>query len=503
MDQFLRQIEFPELFFGFVSPIGVSIDDSIAAFKLKLESFGYNFVEIRVTDKFEYFSKIVEPIVSLDLETKLSRYKSYISYGNQLREYFQSDDLLALAAIDQISSVRQSFDGNAYDQYAKRAFLIRQFKRKEEVDLMRTVYNRLFFQISIYSRRPRRVSDLSKQFAHGELSADLKKYRSEAEELVLKDENEAAETHGQRVGKIFYDADFIVNSDTDVSVENQIGRFIDLLFGSNQISPTKIEYGMFAAKAAALRTLDLSRQVGAAIFSPASEIICLGSNEVPKAGGGTYWADDSCDAREYVLGSDSNDRRKKEILAEIVKILRPNEELSEILYGKELRDSQFMDALEYGRVVHAEMSAITDAARLGRELRGATLYCTTFPCHMCAKHIIASGIGQVFYLEPYPKSLAFNLHADAINLENEDRGNYKEFPAVDFVHFFGVTPRRYRELFERTQRKNKEDSLFQSFKDGKRRPIVDIYFEAYAQTELLVVRKFRSVIDGANNGAEE
>jgi hypothetical protein len=122
---------------------------------------------------------------------------------------------------------------------------------------------------------------------------------------------------------------------------------------------------------------------------------------------------------------------------------------------------------------------------------------------MCAKHIIASGIGQVFYLEPYPKSLAFNLHADAINLENEDRGNYKEFPAVDFVHFFGVTPRRYRELFERTQRKNKEDSLFQSFKDGKRRPIVDIYFEAYAQTELLVVRKFRSVIDGANNGAEE
>ena len=41
---------------------------------------------------------------------------------------------------------------------------------------------------------------------------------------------------------------------------------------------------MFAAKAAALRTLDLSRQVGAAIFSADGEIISMGSNEVPKAG---------------------------------------------------------------------------------------------------------------------------------------------------------------------------------------------------------------------------
>jgi deoxycytidylate deaminase len=51
-----------------------------------------------------------------------------------------------------------------------------------------------------------------------------------------------------------------------------------------------MEYGLFLAKAAALRTLDLSRQVGAAIFSDKGEIIALGANEVPKAGGGTLLA---------------------------------------------------------------------------------------------------------------------------------------------------------------------------------------------------------------------
>jgi hypothetical protein len=50
------------------------------------------------------------------------------------------------------------------------------------------------------------------------------------------------------------------------------------------------KYGLFLAKAAALRTLDLSRQVGAAIFSNQGEIIALGSNEVPRPEGGPIGA---------------------------------------------------------------------------------------------------------------------------------------------------------------------------------------------------------------------
>jgi tRNA(Arg) A34 adenosine deaminase TadA len=141
-----------------------------------------------------------------------------------------------------------------------------------------------------------------------------------------------------------------------------------------------------------------------------------------------------------------------------------------------------MDALEYGRILHAEMSALMDAARLGRSVRDGILYCTTFPCHMCAKHIVASGVSKVIFLEPYPKSLASDLHADAIQVEGGDRGHYQEFPAVKFEHFHGVSPRRYREIFERASRKDASGN-FVKYVDGEPLPIVDIKFPFYARLE--------------------
>jgi deoxycytidylate deaminase len=155
------------------------------------------------------------------------------------------------------------------------------------------------------------------------------------------------------------------------------------------------------AKAASLRSLDLSRQVGAAIFSKQGEVLTLGSNEVPKANGGTYWCDDPFDDRDYKRGLDSNFKRKIEILNELLD--QPNISDSEII--DRYRKTQFMDALEYGRMIHAEMSAVCDAARRGVSLADAVLYTTTFPCHMCAKHIVAAGISEVIFLEPTQRVL--------------------------------------------------------------------------------------------------
>jgi deoxycytidylate deaminase len=237
----------------------------------------------------------------------------------------------------------------------------------------------------------------------------------------------------------------------------------------------------------ALRTLDLSRQVGAAIFSHAGEIISLGSNEVPKALGGTYWSDDQFDDREYVRRHDSNDKRKREILWAILNAANPKADNEKLMKKQEVLDSQFMDALEYGRIVHAEMSAISDAARNGRAIKDSILYSTTFPCHMCAKHIVASGISKVVFLEPYPKSLAHDLHSDSIEIESSDRGQYASFPSVHFEHFFGVTPRRYRELFERGKRKSPQGD-FQDYRDGAKRPFIDIKAPFYYELERFVVK---------------
>jgi tRNA(Arg) A34 adenosine deaminase TadA len=169
-----------------------------------------------------------------------------------------------------------------------------------------------------------------------------------------------------------------------------------------------------------------------------------------------------------------------------VSLLGVTGDINEIVRRKEINDSQFMDALEYGRIVHAEMSAISDAARLGRPVKDAILYCTTFPCHMCAKHKITVGVKRVVFLEPYPKSLASEFHSDSLEIEGSDRGKYKEYPAVMFEHFFGITPRRYRELFERGKRKD-DNGEFLPYVKNQPRPLIDIKAPFYTQLENVVL----------------
>ena len=95
-----------------------------------------------------------------------------------------------------------------------------------------------------------------------------------------------------------------------------------------------------------------------------------------------------------------------------------------------LKGIRIMQPLEYGRAVHAEMAAIVEAAVRGVPIRGGTLYTTTFPCHECARHIIAAGIARVVFIEPYPKSLAAQLHDDSIAVEKRGR-RPSCIPAVD------------------------------------------------------------------------
>jgi deoxycytidylate deaminase len=390
MKNSIPRIPFPELFFGFVAPIGADIGDTLKSFKSYLEAKKYDVLEIKVTEIFHAFAVYHEPESALVKRPLQNRYETHIAYGNQLRATF-GDDTLAVSAVCRI--IRQRLRLNRADdaKFSKTAFLIHQFKRKEEIEFMRSVYGDLFFQVSIYSRRGARVDYLSRKFAKSENSADSRSYRSSAESLIQRDENERDVDHGQRVGKIFHDADFIVSlDDRTCEVNKQVYRFCDLIFWSNAISPTRMEYGLFVAKAAAMQSLDLSRQVGAAIFSEHGEIVALGSNEVPKAGGGPYWSHQEFDDREYLRGFDSNDKRKQELLAELIGLISyeaGNVEFDSraLSTKKSIRDSQFMDALEYGRIVHAEMSAICDAARVGRPLKNAMLYYISMS-YVCKTH---------------------------------------------------------------------------------------------------------------------
>ncbi|MBW1981668.1 MAG: cytidine/deoxycytidylate deaminase family protein [Deltaproteobacteria bacterium] len=71
---------------------------------------------------------------------------------------------------------------------------------------------------------------------------------------------------------------------------------------------------------------------------------------------------------------------------------------------------------ELCRGLHAEQNVIIQAARHGIPIQGATLYCTTMPCVICAKMIINAGIVSVYYEEGYADELSSDMFSQA-NIE--------------------------------------------------------------------------------------
>jgi dCMP deaminase len=53
------------------------------------------------------------------------------------------------------------------------------------------------------------------------------------------------------------------------------------------------------------------------------------------------------------------------------------------------------------RTIHAEINAITQAARNGAAIRDADIYVTHTPCIHCLKVLVNTGIRTIFYERPY------------------------------------------------------------------------------------------------------
>ncbi|MCR4706848.1 MAG: cytidine/deoxycytidylate deaminase family protein [Clostridiales bacterium] len=63
--------------------------------------------------------------------------------------------------------------------------------------------------------------------------------------------------------------------------------------------------------------------------------------------------------------------------------------------------------------VHAEQNAIIQAAKLGINIDGSTLYCTHQPCILCAKMIANAGIHRVVYEKGYPDEFSLEILDEA------------------------------------------------------------------------------------------
>lgn len=512
-----RAITHPELVIGVAGPIGVdanAITDEIAN---ALKDVGYSHRVIRITQEMmNYPARDVAK--EGDDYFNLMMYK--MDYANRLCEDADDPALLARIAVQAIAVTRDAeiepveFARQTPEEIIKghsqvlpaTAFIVRQLKRPTEVELLRQIYGRQFILVSAYGseehRRERLRDHIRDSLPVSTKSEDLS-FR--VEKIIKRDEDEGSKDHGQHLRDTFHLADVFVDGINRSNMKSGLTRFFQAFFGRNDIGPTKWEYGMYAAKAASLRSTDLSRQVGAAMFSREGELVSQGCNEVPKSFGGTYWDGEEPDFRDIKLGYDPNDHLKKEVMRDLLErlakarlLVTRNEKFAssdqfvDILLGRTevdkgkphhscLKGSQINDLTEYGRVVHAEMGAICDAARLGRATKGNILFVTTFPCHNCTKHILSCGIDKVIYMEPYPKSRAKQLHKDEIEIEKPSTSR------VSFIPFLGISPFRYRDIFEKQSRKVAGKAQEWCF--GEPRPMLNVSAPAYLDIEFLEISK--------------
>lgn len=479
--------EKPEVFIALIAPIGANLNLVQDELCSALRTVAYTPEVIKLTD----FLSEHPDWFDLKHESQFERYEKYIAAGNQFCSEAKRRDALVLAGIAQIY---RNHPTRPDSLAGSTAFVFRQIKRVEEVKTLRQAYGRNVIFLGCYSPRKTRVQSLVSVLRKNQRGTDNNKLEADALEIIGIDEHQKEVADGQRFLDAYPHADFILDCSSPNTIRSSLDRFIRCFFGHPFVSPARDEHGMYMAQSASLRSTDLSRQVGAAIFGSEKEIVSLGCNEVPASGGGTYWLDHDGDGRDFQLGYDSNARIRADMVRDLLLRLKEanwlnvdhatmsaDELSSSALADKSgeqgpLARAMISDIIEYGRIVHAEMNALTDAARFGRSTKGGVLYCTVMPCHLCAKLIIAAGIAEVQYMQPYYKSLVKELYEDSISIDEDAVGK------VNFKPFRGVTPNGFRLVFEKGKRKDDADNALR-WQPAQAMPIFTTDLPSYLTVE--------------------
>jgi deoxycytidylate deaminase len=455
-------IEEEELVFGLVYGAGTEVEPVERLLAERLQPYGY---ELRSVHLSEYFSTILtgEPFLreTPDATRKLQ------GMGDELRKRTANDVLATLAAY-LIGATR------ARDHPPSRtAWLVQSFKRPEEIQAMRAIYGPRFILVGVHVPEVIRHRAGARRWQRW-AAVTTRRYEEEATTDIRRDEHDPAVTYGQELRLAFAEADFFIDARTDARLKDTLPRVIRLIFAEPFEPPQRDELAMYHAFTAGLRSAEMGRQVGAAIVSPQGDVVAVGTNEVPAGDGGLCWSPDQPDGRDFAQQPplDSNTVWQRRIARELVvtmaksgwldaaqlSVVREDEpDINEEQLDRFLRDvagTRFADITEFGRAVHAEMDALTTAARFGRPVNGCTAVVTTTPCHGCARHLIASGIRRVVFIHPYEKSLARDLHEDALVLEPETPG--PTTGKVAFEQYIGVAPRCFPQYFDFGQTKRRD-----------------------------------------------
>lgn len=462
----LREHAAREYVFAVVGHIGSGTSTAAMQIKGLLESAGFDTHYLKASDVIREWAEEHGQPVPPDSK-KREQVAALQDIGNEMRK--SRRDSVACGLIELIRENRaertrggKPAAGEPVEPDGQlRAYVLDSIRHPAEVELLRHVYGDAFALIGVVCSEERRVERLHRKLDVGDESARA---------LMERDAREGA-PYGQQVAEAFRLADaFLDNSASFEGVEanaeswrlpEDVERLIDIVTHEKIVRPTVAESGMFHAYGSQLRSACLSRQVGAAIVDSRGNTIAVGTNDVPRAGGGVYGArdldelllrrprDERC-AYSAKLKYCSSTREVRSVVDDVVDALldkgviqaSKRAEAFEAVVG-----SRVKGLIEFSRAVHAEMDALLSAGRAGRSVIGSTVFVTTFPCHYCARHLVAAGVDAVYFIEPYPKSLAFRLHFDALAPDWDGEPPSQGGTKVKFAPFTGVAPRMYPRAF--------------------------------------------------------
>ena len=502
-----KEREAQELVFILVEPIGggaKDVEDLLR--KLLLDKYKYNDINIihlsNIIEE-ECSGKFPEPeygiFTSMNQELisdEAKRIYKLQMWGNILRKQ-KGNDFLARKSIKKIAQCRIKNAGIREDKEGEQtrtvtqpirvAHIIRSIKNEDELNLLKDVYGNIAFVIAKSDTLENQKNN------YAEASDEKGIGRRDREYSILSDLDQSDGTeNGQQVRKVFCRADLFLTE----FYKEELSNFLSLLFVDTIHSPTIDERMMFEAFAASMRSTCLSRQVGAALSDEYGNLISIGWNDVPTYGGGLATDFNNPTTLCKFKGKCNSNSSINNLMEKIYELLNSNNLLKSKIQKRKVTDclkqAGLSGLIEFSRATHAEMEAILSAARLGKHgIINGKLYVTTYPCENCIKHILASGIQEVIFIEPYPKSRATEFFKESIkDLSSLDDKNIEKDQKIDklkFRRFSGIAPQSYPLLYRmEKERKEKNGEIC---KNGKiKKPNIHKYIDSYILYESQIAK---------------
>ncbi len=382
-------------------------------------SSGCSTVAEYLADKHNYLLKRLSDIIRKELGKPKPTAKELQDKGDELRKNRGNSALVELAFEELVRTSAEKI-------------VIDGIRNPGEVKYLRRFSN--FFLIGLDGPREERLRRYRIKIKK-EDSTQREISDREFFELDERDSGRNQPLNGQNVTRCLDLADFqIINEepwDSDLNVQDKLFGKVEVLLsliavpGSKR--PSMQEIGMHIAYSASLKSPCLKRQVGATIAKQIKDkdeelAVAVGYNHPPEGVKDCFSKFRGC----------YRDLQKSEIYTKL------KDELIELgCAGAEEAAKKFLSypevkRLDYCQSVHAEESAILQISKLGgTSLEGTTLYTTTFPCLLCAKSIIQSGVSKIVYNEAYPAEESRELLLKSLGAENLIR-----FEGVKSLAFF-------------------------------------------------------------------